>query len=146
FTFIQPHLRFGGAERQTVLVANYLADRGHEVHLILHQEGQGLASELSPRDVVHDLCLERHLATLVVAQRMRRALKQIGPSFVVVKLWSSILACALVDRHSTVRHHVYNYCEDLDPTDHAEYIRFGKIKQRLVGRIFNSREHISANT
>lgn len=144
--FLQPHLRFGGAERQTVIVANYLASQGHEIHLILHRGGEGLASEISDAVTVHDLGLESHLATADVARRLYVVLRSIPPALVIVKLWSSILASALVDRLPGARHHVYNYCEDLDPTDHAEYIRFGRVKQHLIGRIFNRREHLSANT
>lgn len=144
--FLQPHLRFGGAERQTVIVANYLASQGHEIHVILHRGGQGLASEISDGVIVHDLGLESHLATADVARRLYVVLRRIPPALVIVKLWSSILACAMVDRLPGARHHVYNYCEDLDPTDHAEYIRFGRAKQNLIGWIFNHRQHISANT
>ncbi|MFF8187448.1 glycosyltransferase [Microbacterium sp. NPDC016588] len=144
--FLQPHLRFGGAERQTVIVSNYLASQGHEIHLILHHGGEGLASEVSDLVQVHDLGLESHLATADVARRLHRVLTQIPPALVIVKLWSSILACAMVDVLPGARHHVYNYCEDLDPTDHAEYIRFGRTKQKLISWIFNHREHLSANT
>lgn len=144
--FLQPHLRFGGAERQTVIVANHLAVQGHEIHVILHRAGEGLTSELNDAVIVHDLGLESHLATVDVARRLKKVLRQIPPALVIVKLWSSILACAMIDKTPSVRHHVYNYCEDLDPSDHAEYIRFGKLKQRMIGWIFNHREHLSANT
>lgn len=144
--FLQPHLRFGGAERQTVIVANHLAAEGHEIHVILHRGGEGLADELSDAVRVHDLGLESHLATADVARRLHKTLKTIPPALVVVKLWSSILACAMIDGLPGVRHHVFNYCEDLDPRDHAKYIRLGKLKQRMIGWIFNHREHLSANT
>lgn len=146
FVFVQPHLRFGGAERQTVLVANALVARGHSVHVVLHSGGGGLRGGLRPEVTVHVLGLESHLLTVEVARRLHGVLRRIPRSLVVVKLWSSILACALIDRRAGVAHHVYNYCEDLDPTDHAEFIRFGAVKQRLVGRVFRSRPHLSANT
>lgn len=146
FVFLQPHLRFGGAERQTVLVANRLAAEGHEVHLILHRGGEGLAPEVSSHVMVHDLGLESHLATVEVARRQYGVLRQIPPALVVVKLWASILACAMIDNLPGVRHHTYNYCEDLDPTDHADYIRWGRAKQRAIGWVFNHRPHLSANT
>lgn len=129
-----------------MIVANHLAAQGHEIHLILHRSGAGLTSELSEQVIVHDLGLESHLATGDVARRLHRALKGIPPALVIVKLWSSILACAMIDTLPGVRHHVYNYCEDLDPTDHAEYIRLGRVKQRIIGWIFNHRSHLSANT
>jgi glycosyltransferase involved in cell wall biosynthesis len=77
---------------------------------------------------------------------MKKVLKELPRSFVVVKLWSSILACAMIDRTAGANRHVYNYCEDLDPADHADFIRFGKVKQRIVKQIFLSRELVSANT
>ena len=92
------------------------------------------------------LGLESHLATIEVARRLAGVLRSLPPSFVVVKLWASILACAMVDRSPSLRHHVYNYCEDLDPSDHASYIRLGAAKQRVVGHIFRSRPHVTANT
>lgn len=144
--FVQPHLRFGGAERQTVLVANHLAAMGHEIHVVLHCAAGGLTSELSSAVRVHDLRLESHIGSAVIARRLYGVLKSIPASLVIVKLWSSILASALIDGNRGVRHHVFNYCEDLDPTDHAKYIRFGAVKQWLIGRIFNRRANLSANT
>jgi len=144
FVFVQPHLRFGGAERQTVLVANELAARGHECHVILHQDDGGLSGELSAGVILHSLGHGSHAETLQVARNLRAVLRDIPPAFVIVKLWSSILACALVDRR--LPQHVFNYCEDLDPTDHATYIRFGAFKQRLIGRIFRHRPILTANT
>ena len=146
YIFVQPHLRFGGAERQTVIVANELAARGHRVDVVLHSGGGGLVTMLRPEVTVHVLGIESHMATLDVARRMRRVLASLPRSLVVVKLWSSILACALIDRHRAVAHHVFNYCEDLDPTDHADYIRLGGLKQRLIGAVFRSRSVLSANT
>ena len=48
FVFVQPHLRFGGAERQTVSIANALARRGHRVTVVLHSGGGGLVPTLRP--------------------------------------------------------------------------------------------------
>lgn len=146
FVFVQPHLRHGGAERQTVIVANALVERGHEVHVVLHSGGGGLLPLVDDDVHVHVLGVESHFASPEVARRLHRVLRALPPAFVVVKLWSSILACALVDRRRTLAHHVFNYCEDLDPADHAEYIPLGRLKQRIVGRVFRSRPFLSANT
>lgn len=146
YIFVQPHLRFGGAERQTVIVANRLAMNGHRVTVVLHSGGGGLAALLRPDITVHVLGIESHVATVEVARRLNALLRSQPRSLVVVKLWSSILACAMIDRRRSVSHHVFNYCEDLDPTDHAGYIRFGSLKQRLIGLIFRSRQFLSANT
>ncbi len=146
FVFIQPHLRFGGAERQTVSIANALAERGHRVSVVLHSGGGGLVDTLRSDVDLHVLGLESHLATVEIARRLHAVLRRLPRSLVIVKLWSSILACAMVDRLAGARHHVYNYCEDLDPRDHAAFIPFGATKQRLIGGVFRSREHLSANT
>ncbi|WIB60672.1 glycosyltransferase [Curtobacterium sp. MCLR17_007] len=146
FVFVQPHLRFGGAERQTVSVANALVERGHDVSLVLHTGTGGLVPTLDTRVRVHALGLESHLATPEVARRLLAVLRRMRPSFVVVKLWSSILACAMIDQLPALRHHVVNHCEDLDPRDHASYIRFGRVKQHLIRQVFRSRPLLSANT
>lgn len=141
---IQPHLEYGGAERQTVIQLNKLAARGNDCHLILHKKKGGLIEQLSPSVSVHDLGVENHLATPYVALCLHRKLRALPPSLVIVKLWSSILATALVaDRNC---HHVFNYCEDLDPADHADYIPLGRAKQRIVRRIFRAANHLTANT
>ena len=144
FTIVQPHLEFGGAERQTVILANRLVAKGHVCNLILHARKGGLVADLDPRVVTWDLGLENHLGVAVTAWKLHKILRRINPSFVIVKLWSSILAAALVDRFNP--QHVFNYCEDLDPADHATFIRFGRWKQRLIGHIFRRRRYITANT
>ncbi|WP_243844299.1 glycosyltransferase [Salinibacterium sp. ZJ454] len=141
---VQPHLRYGGAERQTVLVANELVRQGHTCHVILHSKDGGLVGDLSPGVFLHELGHKRHVATLFIARKLKKILREIEPSFVIVKLWSSILAASMVDQ--SLRQHVFNYCEDLDPRDHADYIRFGRLKQRMIRRIFRSRQLLTANT
>lgn len=143
-TIIQPHLRYGGAERQTVLLANELVARGIVCHVVLHEAKGGLISELDEKVKIHDLGLYSHLRSIETSRRLSRVLGEIEPSFVIVKLWSSILACAWAEKKNP--QHSYNYCEDLDPSDHAEFIKFGRLKQSLVGRIFRSRKLLSANT
>ncbi|WP_285319361.1 glycosyltransferase [Pseudarthrobacter sp. lyk4-40-TYG-27] len=143
-TIIQPHLRYGGAERQTVLLANELVSRGITCHVVLHEAKGGLVSELAEEVIVHDLGLYSQIRTLETARRLAKVLNTIEPSFVIVKLWSSILACAWAEKRTP--QHVYNYCEDLDPSDHAAFIRFGKLKQALIGSIFRRKKLLSANT
>jgi hypothetical protein len=144
FVIIQPHLEYGGAERQTVLLANRLVREGHECHIVLHHKKGGLIGDLDTAVQIWDLGLENHLAFGVTAIRLQRVLQQIPPAFVIVKLWSSILATALVDSKNP--QHVFNYCEDLDPSDHATFIRMGKTKQWIIGKIFRRKLHLTANT
>ncbi len=146
FIIIQPHLRFGGAERQSVLLANELVKRGHRVDIILHSLGGGLVPLLDPAVQVHSINLERHVASIFVSQRIAKVLKGLPPAFVIVKLWSSILACAMIDHRVSLKKHTFNYCEDLDPSDHARYIRFGALKQSLIKFIFRRRFNLTANT
>lgn len=144
FVIIQPHLKFGGAERQTVLVANRLVEQGHSCTVILHKNLGGLVDDLSPLVDIHDLNLESHGAIPVAALKLRRVLGRMPRSYVIVKLWSSILATSLIER--SCKQHIFNYCEDLDPDDHAEFIRFGELKQRMIARIFRRKASVTANT
>ncbi len=91
-----------------------------------------------------DLGLASHAQIPFTAVRLKRELSTMNPSLIIVKLWSSLLACSLIDRD--LPQHRFNYCEDLDPKTHAKFIRFGRLKQFLIGRIFRSREILTANT
>ena len=71
---VQPHLRFGGAERQTVLLANVLERRGNRTAVVLHEKVGGLLPELHPDVRVEALGLDNHLLTPVVARRLRSLL------------------------------------------------------------------------
>lgn len=141
---VQPHLLFGGAERQTVLLANALVAQDHKCTVILHSLSGGLIADLDERVHLISLGSPGHIRVPIAAWRLKKALAQLEPSFIIVKLWSSIMAAALIDR--TTPQHVFNYCEDLDPADHADYIRFGRIKQRIVRSIFRRRPLLTANT
>lgn len=144
FIFVQPHLKFGGAERQTVLVANELVRQGHKCKIILHERTGGLIEELLPEIEVIGLGLPRHAQILLVAAKLSRLLRRLPPSLVVVKLWSSLLACSLIDWSTP--HHRFNYCEDLDPKNHANFIKHGHLKQRLILKIFRAKRIVTANT
>lgn len=146
FIFVQPHLRFGGAERQTVIVANALVSRGHEVDVVLFGSGGGLAADLDERIGLHVLGIERHVRTLQVAFRLERILADLPPALVIVKLWSAVLTCALIDRRARAVRHTFVYCEDLDPTAHHEFIPLGRLKRHVVGAVFRSRQYVVANS
>lgn len=143
--FIQPHLHFGGAESQTVSLLNELVSYGYNCRLILHSRRGGLLANLSPLVDVEDLGFASHLMLAVGRGRLAKVLRQLPPSLVVVRLWSSISLVAPLMRRSS--HHTYRFIEDLDPRDHAKFIRFGELKKALIGRIYRRHEDLLvANT
>lgn len=142
--FVQPHLEFGGAERQTVLLANSFAESGEEVHVVLFEARGGLLPTLSGKVAVHDLGLESHGLLPLVAIRLRKKLEELPAGNVIIKLWSGILATALIAPFS--KKHNLIYTEDLDPREHAKYVRLGSLKQAIVKRVFRSAAHVVANS
>ncbi len=146
---VQPHLRFGGAERQTVLLSNVLRRRGASPAVVLHERTGGLLEELHPDVPVESLGLDDHLLTPLVARRLRRLLDERfrggEKSLVGLHLWSSILAGALAERRDDDAF-TFVYYEDLDPSEHARFIRLGRTKQRLVRRVFRRKDVVVANT
>lgn len=146
---VQPHLRYGGAERQTVLLANVLQRRGARSAVLLHEKTGGLLGELHPDVPVDSLGLDDHLLTPLVARRLRSTLDRNhrgdGKSLVSLHLWSSILAGAMAERRGD-EDFTFVYCEDLDPTEHARFIRLGRVKQRMVRSVFRRNGVIVANT
>ncbi|MCO7221266.1 glycosyltransferase [Klenkia sp. PcliD-1-E] len=146
---VQPHLRYGGAERQTVLLSNIVARRRGRAAVVLHERVGGLLDALDPAVRVDSLGLDDHLRTPVVARRLRRVLDEQyrsgEKSLVGLHLWSSILAGALADRPDDDGF-TFVYYEDLDPAEHARFIRLGKVKQRLVRQVFRRRDVVVANT
>jgi len=146
---VQPHLRFGGAERQTVLLSNVLHRRGASPAVVLHERTGGLLEELHPDVPVESLGLDDHLLTPLVARRLRRTLddrfRSGGRSLVAVHLWSSILAGALAERRDDDAF-TFVYYEDLDPSEHARFIPLGRLKQRLVRQVFRRKDVVVANT
>jgi glycosyltransferase involved in cell wall biosynthesis len=148
FISVQPHLRYGGAERQTVLLSNVLQRRGAHPLVLLHEKTGGLLSELDPAVPVHSLGLDDHLLTPLVARRLRQTLedwRSAGKSLVVFHLWSSILAGAMAERREDDSFR-FVYYEDLDPSEHARFIRFGRMKQRLIRSVFRRGGVLVANT
>jgi glycosyltransferase involved in cell wall biosynthesis len=137
--FIQPHLRYGGAENQTVQILNDLSRDGYRCALILHRAEGGLLPMLSDDVTVFNLGFQNHLLLPIGALRLARVLRQLAPTTIVVRLWSSILMTGFV--HKVAPQHTYYYYEDLDPRNHREFIRFGKLKQNLIGHIFRKNQH-----
>jgi glycosyltransferase involved in cell wall biosynthesis len=146
---VQPHLRFGGAERQTVLLSNTLQRRSARTAVVLHEKVGGLLPELHPDVPVAELGLDDHLRTPWVARRLRRTLDERfrgeGKSLVKLHLWGSILPGALAERRDDPDF-TFVYCEDLDPTEHSRYIPLGRVKQRLVQAVFRRKGSLVANT
>ena len=146
---VQPHLHFGGAERQTVLLSNVLHRRQATPAVVLHEATGGLLDELHPDIPVEVLGLDDHLLTPLVARRLRRTLdvrfRDGEKSLVALHLWSSILAGALAERPDDDGF-TFVYYEDLDPSEHARFIPLGRLKQRLVRRVFRRKDVVVANT
>jgi glycosyltransferase involved in cell wall biosynthesis len=146
---VQPHLRFGGAERQTVLLSNVLQRRQNRTAVVLHEKVGGLLAELDPDVRVEELGLDNHLLTPLVARRLRRLLDEQfrtgEKSMVALHLWGSVLAGALAERRRD-DDFTFVYYEDLDPSEHARFIRFGAAKQRLVRPVFRRSDLVVANT
>ena len=109
---VQPHLEYGGAERQTVLLANALCRRGKTPGVVLHEAKGGLLSELDPGVRVAAAGLENHLLIPVVAQRLKGVLQRQfvdeSRSLVTFRLWSSLLAGSLIEARSR-RHFTFAY-------------------------------------
>jgi glycosyltransferase involved in cell wall biosynthesis len=146
---VQPHLRFGGAERQTVLLSNVLQRRGNRPAVILHEEVGGLLAELHPDVPVESLGLDNHLLTPIVARRLRKLLDEKfrdgEKSLVGLHLWGSVLAGAMAERRKDDGF-TFVYYEDLDPSEHGQFIRLGRLKQRLVQPVYRRSDVVVANT
>lgn len=146
---VQPHLRFGGAERQTVLLSNVLQRRGNRTAVVLHEAVGGLLEELHPDVPVESLGLDNHLLTPLVARRLRAVLDEKfrdgEKSLVGLHLWGSVLAGAMAERRRDDGF-TFVYYEDLDPSEHAQFIRLGRLKQRLVRPIYRRSDVVVANT
>lgn len=141
---VQPHLRFGGSERQSVLLANELHRRKVNTAVVEFSSGGGLEEMLDPDIELIDLGLESHALLPLVARKLYSVLKSMPPSLVILKLWSALLAGYMIEHR--LPQHRFVYTEDLDPSNHAEFTRFGSQKQMLIRRIFRRRQSITANT
>ena len=146
---VQPHLRYGGAERQTVLLSNVVHRRHGRAAVVLHEQVGGLLEALDPGVRVESLGLDDHLRTPLVARRLRALLdaqfRDGERSLVGLHLWGSILAGALAERRRDDGF-TFVYYEDLDPSEHARFIPLGRAKQRLVRSVFRRKDVVVANT
>jgi glycosyltransferase involved in cell wall biosynthesis len=143
--FIQPHLKFGGAENQTVLTLNRLADLGYDCSLLLHKKTGGLLPQLDKRIRVISLGFESHLLLPFGMLLAVSLLRKMQPSVIVTKLWSSMLLVGFVSKF--VRKHKYLFYEDLDPTNHEKFISFGRVKKFLIAKLLRKNHtNLIANT
>ena len=144
YVFVHPHLEIGGAERQTVLLANFLRAQGAPVDIILHRAKGSFLDLLHPAIPVHDLGLEDHLLMPVVAKRLLGALRDLPPALVIVKLWSSLLAAGLISGRAPAMKFVMH--EDLDPSSHWRYIRAGRLKREIIKHVYRNADVVSAHS
>lgn len=131
-TFLHPHLEMGGAERQTVWIANRLVAEEFKVKVVLFRAKGALLERLDPRVTIVDLGLESHTRLLQVAYRLRYILQDDDSTAVVVRLWSAILCVTIAAIGLPGLQRRIALYEDLDPINHVSYIRFGRIKRRLI--------------
>ena len=140
---VQPHLRAGGSEMQTLLLSNELVQLGIETHIVLHRAEGEFLKELDPAIHIHDLGVESHALIPLIAVRLDRVLGAFEDGLIIVKLWSSLLAVQLA---ATRRNKlIFAFYEDLDPLEHWRHIKLGRLKRRLIGPIFRHRTLVLAN-
>lgn len=131
----------GGAERQIIMLANAMAERGHEVHLLI------LAANKSQYDVskdvqIHDLTVVEEYTGNKIINRykaLKRALAEIKPDISVSYWLQSAYYCAMMPNAITGKN---IYSERGDPGD-KEYsgllgIVRGLAFKRVDGFVFQS--------
>lgn len=109
----------GGAERQIVMLANALAERGHEVHLIILAENKSKYSILK-NVVVHDLTsAEKDNGNRIINRfkALKNEMSKIKPEVSIHYWLQSTYMCAMMKKSITGR---VIYSERSDPGD-AEY-------------------------
>jgi glycosyltransferase involved in cell wall biosynthesis len=143
FIFVHPHLKFGGAEKHSVLVANEMVNRGYKVAFFLHSKTGGLMKQLDSRIELFGSKSDSHFLIPWTAFLLNRFLEKVDKTEVVVRLWSSALAVGLVANN---HFHNFHFYEDLDPREHSKYISFGRLKQSLIRKIYTNAESLIANT
>jgi len=143
YIFVHPHLRFGGAEKHSVLLANEMVKQGKTVAFFLHSKSGGLIDQLDSGIHIYGGGQESHFMIPMVAYKLRKFLKTVSSTNIIVRLWSSFMVARLAQQGSSHKFHFY---EDLDPLDHAKYISFGNLKQFLVGWILRRSSSVVANT
>lgn len=123
----------GGAERQITMLANAMAERGHEVHFLVLSEFNK-KYEISPLVHVHDLTEEEKTAIHPIIGRykaLKRAYKEIHPDCTIhYNLQSAYLTAAMPKK-------VYCksiYSERTDPYDKSYNGLFGILRNWCVNR------------
>ncbi len=129
---------------QTLLLSNELVKRKIETHIILHRAEGEFLEEIDPAVQIHDLGVESHLLIPLIAVKLNRVLGTFQDGLVIVKLWSSILATQLAAvRQRKLTFAIY---EDLDPLEHWQFIKLGRLKRKLIRPIYRHSPLILANT
>lgn len=129
--WVLPHLRFGGAEAQTVGLVNVLRERGHDATLVTWREGDDLLPELdSPPS--HIKVGGSHGSAVL---GLRSAIRAIQPDVVVSRLLSghALTRLALHGRSERARWIAF---EDLDPANHFDHIAFGQPKKQIARLLY----------
>lgn len=140
-TIVQPHLEVGGAERQSLWLLNRLAsEEGADLELLAFARKGALLDHIAQDVRIVDLGRESHIAIGVVAWRLRNALREREKRIILVRLWSAIFAVSLALMGSDNSRRRIIFYEDLDPTDHTRYIRFGRAKRVLIGWAYRTHE------
>jgi glycosyltransferase involved in cell wall biosynthesis len=129
---------------QTLLLANEFARRKIETHIILHRAQGEFLDEVNGAVQIHDLGIESHALIPVIALKLSHLLSTFPDGLVIVKLWSSILAVQLAMRlQNQLTFAIY---EDLDPLEHWQFIKLGRLKKKIIRPIFRHSPLILANT
>jgi glycosyltransferase involved in cell wall biosynthesis len=82
--FVLPSLTIGGAEINTVKLANYLVAQGYEVHILILLQDIRAAYLLDTRVSLTSLGSSRYIFAL---PRLITTLRRIDPSYVLANLW-----------------------------------------------------------
>jgi glycosyltransferase involved in cell wall biosynthesis len=80
--FVAPWLAYGGAERQTITLANRLAERGHECHLVYLKNETGQLERLRGAASVQCLHAQRYLDRHALS-RLKQSVERINPTHIV---------------------------------------------------------------
>ena len=96
--FLIRSLETGGAERQLVVLANALAQRGHEVHVAVYYSGGALSGELASAVQLHWLEKRGRWDVVGFLSRLRRLVSQLQPDAIHGYLPTANLLALLAGR------------------------------------------------
>ncbi|MBD5356434.1 MAG: glycosyltransferase family 4 protein [Bacteroides sp.] len=126
---------FGGAERQIIILANQMVNRGHEVHLIILAE-EKLCYELDQRVVKHSLVKAEHgnYLTRILSRRkaLIRKLYELGCNIVINFNFQSAYFSAFSNKKKTGK---ILYSERGDPGDKEYGGIMGILRKLTLPRI-----------